>query len=249
MSFSLIKIFHEMGLFARIIAGTLALMAVASVAVFVERLWAFWRMRSRSAEFGALGAKKLDAHDYKGFLDQALLFVGAPLATLLGGGMKAYLDGIRRPGKVAPFELARRELERTTEVIGSDVRRGFNVLASVGSIAPFVGLLGTVVGIISAFQGIAKEGSGGLGAVSAGIAEALVVTAFGLLVAIPAVLAFNYLSAKADSIMQALDTSRGEFVDYLEHEAPTTVAELDKLPVASKAPTAAQPMQAVAAAS
>ena len=222
MSFSLIKIFAEMGLFARIIAGALAIMAIASVAVFCERLWAFWRMRARSRAFGASGAKLLEAHDFGAFVAEATAFEGAPLATLLGGGMRAFLDGIRRPGKVAPFELARRALERTTEVIGSDVRRGFGVLASVGSIAPFVGLLGTVVGIISAFQGIAKEGSGGLGAVSGGIAEALVVTAFGLLVAIPAVLAFNYLSAKADSIMQALDTSRGEFVDFLKHEADAT---------------------------
>ena len=78
-------------------------------------------------------------------------------------------------------------------------------------------LFGTVVGIISAFEGIAKTGSGGLGSVSAGIAEALVVTAYGLAVAIPAVLAFNYLSALADEMERALTSASGELLDLLEH--------------------------------
>jgi biopolymer transport protein ExbB len=79
-----------------------------------------------------------------------------------------------------------------------------------------VGLLGTVVGIIDAFQGIAAEGSGGIGAVSSGIAEALVVTAIGLVVAIPSVLAFNLLTARSDSLMMAIDQARGQLVDHLE---------------------------------
>jgi biopolymer transport protein ExbB len=97
-----------------------------------------------------------------------------------------------------------------------------SVLATVGSVAPFVGLLGTVVGIIEAFAGIAKEGSGGLGAVSAGIAEALVVTALGLLVAIPAVLMFNLLSTRADALLLSLDQARSEFMDHLEDLGPAS---------------------------
>ena len=91
-------------------------------------------------------------------------------------------------GTLTAVELAQREAERQKEAVGLELRRGMGVLASVGSVAPFVGLLGTVVGIITAFQGIATTGSGGLGAVSAGIAEALIETALGLCVAIPAVL-------------------------------------------------------------
>ncbi|MGA9525426.1 MAG: MotA/TolQ/ExbB proton channel family protein, partial [Myxococcaceae bacterium] len=113
-------------------------------------------------------------------------------------------------------ELTRRELERKSEALNAEIRRGMGVLASVGSVAPFVGLLGTVVGIITCFEGISAEGSGGLGAVSAGIAEALVVTALGLLVAIPAVLAFNFLSSQADGLSLALDQARGQLVDALE---------------------------------
>ena len=98
--------------------------------------------------------------------------------------------------ELSPVERTRRHMERYMEEVGADLRRGLAVLASVGSVAPFVGLLGTVLGIISAFQGIAAAGSGGLSSVSAGISEALIETALGLAVAIPSVLAFNYLNER-----------------------------------------------------
>jgi biopolymer transport protein ExbB len=215
MSFELSEIIAHMGFFARLIAVTLLIMAVASLAVFLERLVAFARSRSRSRRFGVL-ASDLLADDR----DEELLARAAEnrghLAALLGAGMKAFLAGRRRPGQVSAVELARRELLRKSEALAADVRRGLGVLVTVGSVAPFVGLLGTVVGIIDAFQGIAAEGSGGLGAVSSGIAEALVVTALGLLVAIPAVLAFNLLSTRSETLLLALDQARGEFVDHLE---------------------------------
>jgi biopolymer transport protein ExbB len=118
---------------------------------------------------------------------------------------------------MTPVEMARGETNRQKELLGADLRRGLGVLASVGSVAPFVGLLGTVVGIIAAFQGIAAAGSGGLGAVSAGIAEALVETALGLIVAIPAVLFFNYLTARVNSIELALDRAASELLDEMQH--------------------------------
>jgi len=115
-----------------------------------------------------------------------------------------------------PAERTRRHMERYLEDLGADLRRGMWVLASVGSIAPFVGLLGTVLGIISAFQGIAASGSGGLSSVSAGISEALIETALGLAVAIPAVLAFNYLSTVIGRDEMALNTAAGELLDTLD---------------------------------
>ena len=87
---------------------------------------------------------------------------------------------------------------------------------AVGSTAPFIGLFGTVIGIITAFQGIAAAGGGGIGAVSAGIAEALIVTAVGLFVAITAVLFFNYLSGRFDQLDMSMQHSAGELVDFLE---------------------------------
>lgn len=218
MSFELSKIFSEMGVFALVIAGALALMAIAALTVFVERLWVYGRTRRRSARFAGQAAAMLGRGAYQELMLAAEQRTSGSLASLVGAGLRTYSGAVARPpsGDVSAIELARREVARRADFISAQLRRGLGVLASVGSVAPFVGLLGTVVGIIDAFEGIAAEGSGGIGAVSSGIAEALVVTAIGLVVAIPAVLAFNYLSARSDSLMMAIDQARGQLIDHLE---------------------------------
>jgi biopolymer transport protein ExbB len=119
-------------------------------------------------------------------------------------------------------------MARRAEQVSADLRRGMNVLASVGSVAPFVGLFGTVIGIINAFHGIAATGSGGLAAVSAGIAEALIVTAIGLGVAIPCVLLFNSISGRIDRFELALSSAGGEFADWLDATRDTQVAAAER---------------------
>jgi biopolymer transport protein ExbB len=223
MNFNLLDIYHHMGFFARCIAYTLAAFALASLVVFFERLFYFFRGQAADRSFAARAGRLLETQQHEQFVREATQARASPLAKLLGGGVKAYLARKEAPqGKLGAVELTRRELERLHERVTAEVRRGLSVLASVGSVAPFVGLLGTVVGIIESFAGIAKTGSGGLGAVSAGISEALVVTALGLLVAIPAVLMFNLLSTRADALLLSLDLARREFMDHLEdvHGAP-----------------------------
>jgi biopolymer transport protein ExbB len=224
MSFDLLQIWQSMDLFARLVVVSLAIMAMLSTSVFFERVWYFRKNRRVAGQFLSAAADALEHARLEGIVAAAENFRGSPLPDLLAAGAKAFTGAAhnKRSG-LAPIEVARRELVRRTEASAADIRRGFGVLASVGSVAPFVGLLGTVVGIIAAFEGIAKEGSGGIGAVSAGIAEALVVTAFGLVVAIPAVLAFNYLSSRADQLTLALERARGEFLDHLEVSAPTII--------------------------
>ena len=100
-------------------------------------------------------------------------------------------------------------------IIISELKRGLAVLATVGATAPFVGLLGTTMGIVNAFTGMAQSGAGGIGAISAGVAEALITTAFGLLVAIPAVWAFNYFTTKIDNLTAEMTYSSKEMIDYL----------------------------------
>ncbi|AKF79170.1 biopolymer transporte protein ExbB [Myxococcus fulvus 124B02] len=236
MNFNLRDIYNHMGVFALGIAWTLMLFAVASLAVFFERLFVFFRSRSKSRVFAARAGQLLLQQQHEALVKEAEGTKGSHLAMLLGGGMKTFLAKSKLPaGKLGPVELTRRELVRINERVSADVRRGMSVLATVGSVAPFVGLLGTVVGIIEAFSGIAKEGSGGLGAVSAGIAEALVVTALGLLVAIPAVLMFNFLSTRADSLQLSLDAARSELMDHLEDMSP------DKRPGANNGAVATGP--------
>ncbi len=224
MNFNLAEVFSNMQPFAMVIVAALVLMAAASVSVLLERLWVYYRSRRDSRKFAATAAKMLAIHDHAGLIKVAKTHRASHLAGLVSSGMTTYTEALRQPGELGAVELTRRELARKGEAVSADVRRGHNVLASVGSVAPFVGLLGTVVGIIGAFQGIAKEGSGGLGAVSAGIAEALIVTALGLVVAIPAVLAFNFLSARSDSLLLAIEQSKGELLDYLENQASSPVA-------------------------
>ena len=112
------------------------------------------------------------------------------------------------------LDTVRRSIQRASALTASDLKKGIAALATIGSTAPFVGLLGTVVGVITAFQGIAASGSGGIGAVSAGIAEALVETALGLVVAIPAVWFYNYLTGRIEYFNVEMDNSSSELVDY-----------------------------------
>jgi len=111
-------------------------------------------------------------------------------------------------------DTVRRAIQRATALTSNDLKKGIPSLATIGSTAPFVGLLGTVVGVISAFQGIAATGSGGLGAVSAGISEALIETALGLVVAIPAVWMYNYFTGRLEYFNVEMDNSSSELVDY-----------------------------------
>jgi biopolymer transport protein ExbB len=224
MSFDIVDVFRHMQPFAIAVVAVLVLMAMASLSVFVERLWVYFNSRRVSQRFAAKAAAVLAKREPAELVPLARSHGASHLAGLVGAAVKTYLGAVEKPGDVEPLELTRREMARKSEAVSADVRRGMSVLASVGSVAPFVGLLGTVIGIISAFQGIAAEGSGGLGAVSAGIAEALIVTAIGLIVAIPSVLAFNMLSTRADGLLLALDQSRGEFMDYLENQMARPVA-------------------------
>jgi biopolymer transport protein ExbB/biopolymer transport protein TolQ len=112
------------------------------------------------------------------------------------------------------IEASQRALERAEAIVHAELKRGISGLATIGSTAPFVGLFGTVVGIINAFKGISTEKSTGLGAVAGGISEALVTTAIGLFVAIPAVWMFNYFTGKIEAFDVEMGNSSSELIDY-----------------------------------
>lgn len=217
MKFDLAHIWASMGLMSRSVAFALVLMAIASVAVVVERLLGLARLRRETRRFTGEAAPAIDAWDTELIVEIAGRYPLSAVAKLCAAALRRFHRAADEDGNLPPVELAKREIDRKREAISGDLRRGLSVLASVGSVAPFVGLLGTVVGIIGAFQSIATSGSGGLGAVSAGISEALIVTAFGLMVAIPAVLSFNYLSTQIVAIEQALARSAGEIIDHMEN--------------------------------
>jgi biopolymer transport protein ExbB len=218
------EIWLHMGVPALAVAGVLLVMGIASFTVFVERLLAFRRSRAASEQFARGVGDHLPPSAVDRVITEANKHAAGHLARLVESGLSTYRDALTTPDEgsgVTPAEWTRRHLERQVDVLVADLKRGLPILASVGSVAPFVGLLGTVLGIISAFQGIAATGSGGLSSVSAGIAEALIETALGLAVAIPAVLAFNYLSTSIARDELVLTNAAGELVDRIERWGET----------------------------
>src|SRR6187551_431853 len=219
MSFNLSHIWTHMGPLSKGIAFVLFMMAVSFIGVTIERLIAFSRSAKESRLFAVQAGKLLEEAKVEELIPLADKFKSSSLARLFGPIIRRYIHAFEDLGEggLSPVELARNEAGRRAEAVGEELRRGMNVIATVGSISPFVGLLGTVVGIIGAFASIGSAGSAGIGPVMAGISEALIETAFGLMVAIPAVISFNYLNARIGAIETALGRSAGELLDELEN--------------------------------
>ena len=138
------------------------------------------------------------------------------LAKVVTAGLMEFKAHQDSPGAIPgeTIEASKRALERTEAIVHAELKRGLGGLATIGSTAPFVGLFGTVMGILNAFKGISEQKATGLGAVAGGISEALVTTAFGLLVAIPAVMMFNYLTGRVEAFDVEMDNSSSELIDY-----------------------------------
>jgi len=219
MSFNFAHVWSTMAPLSKGVALVLLMMAVAFIGVTIERLIAFARSAKESRVFAGRAGQLLEEYKFDEIVELAQKHQGSTLARLFGPIASRYIHAYADLGEggLTPVELARNESLRRLEGLGEEVRRGMNVIATVGSIAPFVGLLGTVLGIIGAFQGIGSAGSAGIGPVMAGISEALVETAFGLLVAIPAVIAFNYLNARVSALDTQLGRAAGELLDELEN--------------------------------
>jgi len=215
VSFSFTGLISNMGWPARTIAIILFIMSIWSLAVMIDRLLYFNAAKKQSREF----APKVAGALKDGRLDEAIKLGDrskkSHLAEVVTSGLQEFRS-FGSGGNITPeqIESSQRALERSEAIVHAKLKRGLGVLATVGSTAPFVGLLGTVMGILNAFQQIAIQKSSGIGAVAGGISEALVTTAFGLLVAIPAVMTFNYFSGRVEAFDVEMDNSSSELVDY-----------------------------------
>jgi biopolymer transport protein ExbB len=226
VAFDLISMWRSMGPFAKGIAAVLAIMSVYSLGVVAERLVTFARANGASRRYAEQLRTLLPQKKYGDAVALARTLEHGHLARVLGFAIEEYERGVLATraaaasgaGGLDVIAAVNRAVERSSMRTVADLRRGLSALATVGSTAPFVGLLGTVAGIMTAFQSMAATGSGGLGSVSAGIAEALVTTAFGLLVAIPAVMMFNYLTNRVEEMQVDISDSANELVDYLLKE-------------------------------
>src|SRR5438132_3543340 len=200
VGFDLLSLWHQMGLLAKVVVGILFVMSGWSFGVMIDRYMAFSAARKQSRQFAPAVAGALR----EGKLDEAIRVAErnkkSHLAKVVTAGLqefKAHGDSNEIPGE--QIEASKRALERAEAIVHAELKRGLGGLATIGSTAPFVGLFGTVVGILNAFQQISRQKETGLGAVAGGISEALVTTALGLFVAIPAGMMFNYFIGKVEA--------------------------------------------------
>ncbi len=215
VGFDLRSMWAQMGWMAKAVVIILFIMSAWSIGVMIDRLIVFNAARKQSRLFAPAVAGALR----EGKLDEAIKIADrykkSHLAKVVVAGLqefKAHQMSTEIPGE--DVDASKRALERSSAIVHSELERGLGNLATIGSTAPFVGLFGTVVGIINAFKGISTEKSTGLGAVAGGISEALVATAIGLFVAIPAVWMYNYFVTRLKGFDVEMENSSSELVDY-----------------------------------
>ena len=235
MDFSLTHIWGQMGTVAKGVVITLVIMSILAIGVTVERFVTF--RKSKVQSIGYIGSL-LPLVSSQGRLREAVgldqRWQSSPVAKVIGSGINEFVRGVEGLGAkasdAAEFEMvvdgASRMMERVKERQLAGMRKGIPLLATIASSAPFVGLFGTVFGIITAFQsmGDPSKGSGGIATVAAGIAEALIATAVGLGVAIVSVWFYNYFIAKIDDVTIDLDETAGEVLDSMTREGRSFAA-------------------------
>jgi biopolymer transport protein ExbB/biopolymer transport protein TolQ len=216
MQVDLVELWHEMLWFAKGIIFLLAFMSIWGMSITIRNWWNLRKAQKETRKFAPEFSQFLEEDNLVEAIKLAEGYKKSHVARVLGGALgevkPLIMDG---SVTVADINSAERAVERNMMIITSELKRGLAVLATVGSTAPFVGLLGTTMGVVNAFQGMATSGSGGIAAISSGISEALITTAFGLLVALPAVWAFNYFTNKIENLVVEMTYTSKELIDYL----------------------------------
>jgi biopolymer transport protein ExbB/biopolymer transport protein TolQ len=212
----LLDLWGHMGWFAKSIVIVMALMSIYSLTIMVQKWWNLRKAQKETVKFAPEFSQFLEEDNLTEAIRLAEGYKKSHVALVLGGALQEVKPLIQDGSvTVADINSAERAIERNMLLEITNLKRGLAVLATVGATAPFVGLLGTTMGIVNAFAGMAASGSGGLAAIGAGIAEALITTAFGLLVAIPAVWAYNYFTVKIDNLTAEMTYVSKEMIDYL----------------------------------
>jgi biopolymer transport protein ExbB/biopolymer transport protein TolQ len=186
------------------------------VSVILDKQRRFRAASRQSRTFKPVFGKSLRAGELQDAMDAAKQHHDSYLAQVVTAGLVEYEGATQhKADPTTSLELVTAALEHSKVEALIEMRRGLGTLATIGSTAPFIGLFGTVVGIINAFRGIAATGSGGMAAVSGGIAEALVATALGIFVAIPAVVAFNHFTGVLERFQVEMNQAANEVVNVL----------------------------------
>jgi biopolymer transport protein ExbB len=218
MGVDLIHLWNQMGWFAKGIVFIMVIMSVYSLTIVITKLIQIKRSEAETRKFAPQFSRAIQEEN----LDQAIALAEknkkSHVSRVLGEALAEVKPLLRDRATITAADInsAERAVERQMLITLADFKRGLGVLGTTGATAPFVGLLGTTMGIVNAFTGMAAQGaSGGLAGISAGIAEALITTAFGLLVAIPAVWAFNYFTTTIENLTVEMTYTSKELIDYL----------------------------------
>src|SRR5580704_13224859 len=214
VGWDLVSMWHNMGIPAKSVVAILFIMSAWSIGIMIDRALMYSAARKQSRIFvqqvaGALKDNKLDEA-----ISIAERNKKSHIAKVVATGLSEFQAASAQVGDEEVIEAANRGLERSVAIVHAEMKRGLSGLATIGSTAPFVGLFGTVMGIIYAFKGISASKAIGFSAVAVGIAEALVTTALGLVVAVPAVWTFNYFTNKVEAFDVEMDNSSMELINY-----------------------------------
>ncbi len=217
MEFGLIGMWNQMAAVAKTVAILLIALSVVTLYMLIERMMTFSRAKNKSKEV----APKLSDLLKKGNVNDAMTlstkkdYKGSHLARVTAGGIREYLEA--KEARLDTDELiasAERGSERSQVLFDQELRKGLPILATIATSSPFIGLFGTIFGIINAFRGMALTGSGGIGAVASGIAEALVTTAFGIGVAVLSLWVYNFLNSKIEVFGAEMSNTSSQLIDF-----------------------------------
>jgi biopolymer transport protein ExbB/biopolymer transport protein TolQ len=214
-AFTITEMVKNLGWVALTVIIILLIMSMYSIAIMVERFLTYSAAKKQSREFAPRVAQALKNDRIEEAINISDKHKKSHLAMVVNAGLqefRAHEQSSEISGE--EVEASKRALQRAIAIKSAEFKRGLSGLATIGSTAPFVGLFGTVFGIINAFTGMKSAESAGIGAVAGGIAEALLTTALGLAVAVPAVWLFNYFTGKVDGFIVEMDNSASELIDY-----------------------------------
>ncbi len=215
---SLIDLWNASALFAKSIVVLMAIMSLISWSSAIQKWWQLFRSQRETAKFAPEFSRFLKEEQLDGAIKLAEKQQRSHVARVLGEALAEVKPLLRDRATITAADInsVERAVEREMLIVAAELKRGLGILATTGATAPFVGLLGTTMGIVNAFQGMAASGGGGsLASVASGISEALITTAFGLMVAIPAVWLYNYFTTKIDFLSVEMTYTSKELIDYL----------------------------------
>jgi biopolymer transport protein ExbB/biopolymer transport protein TolQ len=208
-------IWRHMSLVTRVVLLILLIMSIWSIVIVGERHLTFSAARNQSREFAPKIVSSLNSQKIDVAISLSEKYNMSHLAVVVNAGLQRFRDGqLSRDISGAVLDESMRELRRAMAIKVAEFRRGLSGLATIGSTAPFVGLFGTVFGIIDSFRGMGENASAGISAVASGIAEALSTTAVGLAVGIPVVWLFNYFTKQVDNFVVEMDDASAELISF-----------------------------------